>query len=84
VALAKEEDWSYHLPKMETPPAIVAMSLDGTCTLMCEDGWRETMVGTISFYDRDGQRQHTIYLAATPEYGKATQGGSLFQGRLRW
>ena len=39
---------------------------------MCEDGWRETMVGTIGFYDRDGERQHTIYLAATPEYGKAT------------
>lgn len=72
VALAKEEDWSYHLPKMETPPASVVLSLDGTCALMCEDGWRETMVGTISLYDREGQRQHTIYLAATPEYGKAT------------
>ena len=46
--------------------------MDGTCLLMCEDGWRETMVGTIGFYDRDGERQHTIYLAATPEYGKAT------------
>jgi hypothetical protein len=77
VALVKEEVWSYHLPKMEMPPATVALSLDGTCTLMCEDGWRETMVGTISFYDRDGERQHTIYLAATPEYGKAT-----FLGRL--
>ena len=69
-ALAKEEDWSYTLPKFEEPPATVAISLDGTCLLMGEDGWRETMVGTLSFYDRDGQRQHTIYLAATPEYGK--------------
>jgi hypothetical protein len=77
VAMIKEEDWSYHLPKMEMPPATVAVSLDGTCMLMCEDGWRETMVGTISFYDRHGERQHTIYLAATPEYGKAT-----FLGRL--
>jgi hypothetical protein len=77
VALAKEEDWSYHLPTMETPPTTVAPSLDGTCALMCEDGWRETMVGTISFYDGAGERQHTIYLAATPEYGKAT-----FLGRL--
>jgi hypothetical protein len=72
VALAKEEDWSYHLPKLATPPAAVALSLDGTCTLMGEDGWRETMVGTIGFYDRAGERQHTIHLAATPEYGKAT------------
>jgi hypothetical protein len=72
VALAKVEDWNYHLPETETPPVTVALSLDGTCALMCEDGWRETMVGTISFYDREGQRQHTIYLAATPEYGKKT------------
>jgi hypothetical protein len=70
-ALAKEEDWSYTLPKFEKPPAAVAVSLDGTCTLMCEDGWREAMVGTLAFYDAEGERQHTIYLAATPEYGKA-------------
>ena len=69
--LAKEEDWSYTLPKFKEPPATVAVSLDGTCLLMGEDGWRETMVGTLSFYDREGQRQHTVYLAATPEYGKA-------------
>ena len=72
VALAKEEDWSYHLPKLDKPVPTVAVSLDGTCALLCDDGWRETMVGTIGFYDREGERQHTIYLAATPEYGKAT------------
>jgi hypothetical protein len=70
-ALAKEEDWSYTLPKFESPPASVAISLDGTCTLMGEDGWREAMVGTLAFYDAEGERQHTIYLAATPEDGKA-------------
>jgi hypothetical protein len=70
-ALAKEEDWSYTLPKFEKPPATVAVSLDGTCTLMCQDGWREAMVGTLAFYDAEGERQHTVYLAATPEYGKA-------------
>jgi hypothetical protein len=70
-AMAKEEDWSYALPKFDEPPSTVAISPDGTCTLMCEDGWREAMVGTLAFYDRDGQRQHTVYLAATPEYGKA-------------
>jgi hypothetical protein len=69
--LAKEEDWSYTLPKFDKPPSTVTVSPDGTCLLMGEDGWRETMVGTLSFYDREGERQHTIYLAATPEYGKA-------------
>src|SRR3954449_924759 len=77
VALAKEEDWSYALPKFESPPATVAISLDGTSTLMGEDGWREAMVGTLAFYDAEGERQHTVYLAATPEYGKAK-----FLGRL--
>jgi hypothetical protein len=70
-AMAKEEDWSYALSKFEIPPAAVAISLDGTCMLMGEDGWRETIAGTLSFYDKEGERQHTIYLAATPEYGKA-------------
>src|SRR6516164_505781 len=85
VALAKEEGWSYTLPKFDTPPATVAVSLDGTCTLMCEDGWREAMVGTLAFYDRDGERLHTVYLAATPEYGKAKFLGHLEQeiGRAR-
>src|SRR3954469_14237361 len=69
--LAKEEDWSYAPPKFEEPPVTVAVSLDGTCTLMCEDGWREAMVGTLAFYDAEGERQHTVYLAATPEYGRA-------------
>src|SRR4051794_8723443 len=72
VAMAKEEDWEYALPGLEEPVATVAIGMDGTCLLMCEGGWRETMVGTIGLYDRDGERRHTIYLAATPEYGKAT------------
>jgi len=69
--LAKEEDGRYTLPKFDKPPSTVTVSLDGTCLLMGEDGWRETMVGTLSFSDREGERQHTISLAATPEYGKA-------------
>src|SRR5437588_6838694 len=49
-ALAKEQDWSYTLPKFDEPPATVAVSLDGSCLLMGEGGWRETMVGTLRFY----------------------------------
>jgi hypothetical protein len=72
VALAKQEDWEYALPELEEAPRTITIGMDGTCLLMCEGGWRETMVGTIGFYDAEGDRQHTIYLAATPEYGKAT------------
>lgn len=34
-------------------------------------GYREAMTGNISLYNPDGERLHTIYLGATPEYGKA-------------
>lgn len=69
--IAKQEPWSYTLPRFEEPTATVTISLDGTCLHLCEDGWRETMVGTLAFYDKAGERQHTVYLGATPEYGKA-------------
>jgi hypothetical protein len=72
VALAKEESWSYSLPRWDEPPMSVSVGLDGSCMHLSEDGWRETMVGTLGFYDADGERLHTIYLGATPEYGKAT------------
>jgi hypothetical protein len=77
VALAGEEGWEYVLPELETPTATITLGMDGTCLLMCEGGWRETMVGTIGLYDKAGERQHTISMAATPEYGKAT-----FLGRM--
>ena len=68
---AKEESWNYVPPQLEVEIASVAIGLDGTCMLLCESGWREAMVGTISLYDAQGERQHTIYIGATPEYGKA-------------
>jgi hypothetical protein len=60
VALAKQQDWEYALPELGEPVETITIGMDGTCLLMCEDGWRETMVGTIGFYDRQGERQHTI------------------------
>ena len=69
---AKEESWNYVPPQLEVEIASVAIGLDGTCMLLCDTGWREAMVGTISLYDALGERQHTIYIGATPEYGKAS------------
>lgn len=69
---AKEESWNYVPPKLEVEITSVAVGLDGTCMLLCDTGWREAMVGTISLYDALGERQHTIYIGATPEYGKAS------------
>lgn len=71
VAQAKEESWSYTVPKLANAIQTIALGMDGTCMLLCEDGYREAMVGTITLYDLAGERQYTIYLGATPEYGKA-------------
>lgn len=69
---AKEELWSYTPPELEKPVNTVGIGLDGTCMLLCKDGYREAMVGTIALYDKSGRRQHTTYIAASPEYGKLT------------
>lgn len=69
----KEEKWEYALPEFERPPASISMGIDGTTMLMTMDGtngYRETMVGTIAFHDAEGERMHTLYVAAAPEYGK--------------
>jgi hypothetical protein len=78
VVQAKEESWHYAIPKLPQPVATIGIGLDGTCAILAEDGKRQVMVGTISLYDRMGDRLHTIYLAASPEYGKAT-----FKDRLQ-
>jgi hypothetical protein len=72
IAQAKEETWHYETPKLDKSIASVAIGLDGTCMFLCEEGYREAMTGTISLYDRDGERHHTVYIGAAPEYGKET------------
>ena len=67
----KEESWNYVPPKMDIEIHSVAIGLDGTCMLLCDTGLGEAMVGTVLLYDVEGSRQHTIYIGATPEYGKA-------------
>jgi len=72
IATAKETTWEYAFPELDRPVTTVSIGMDGTCALLCDDGWRETMVGTLALYDKDGERLHTIYTAAIPEYGKAS------------
>jgi hypothetical protein len=71
IALLKEEDWHYQTPKLSMPVTTVSIGVDGTCLLLCEGGFRQAMVGTISLYDGAGERQHTTYVAARPEHGRA-------------
>ena len=72
IALAKEESWHYKTPTLATEIQTICIGVDGTCMLMCDDRYREAMVGTISLYDAQGERQHTTYIAARPEHGRET------------
>jgi len=65
-----EEAIVYSVPTLEKEVATVALGMDGTCSFVGNNGWRETMVGTLSLYDKEGNRLHTIYVAEAPEYGK--------------
>lgn len=78
VAIASEEQWEYEIPKIDEAINTISLSLDGTCILMREDGYREAMTGNVSLYNAEGDRVHTIYVGAAPEYGK-----QLFQERLQ-
>ena len=69
IAAAKEESWHYATPKLDAAITPVAISLDGAHVRMKDDGWREAMVGSVSLYDVGGERRHTIYIGAAPEYG---------------
>jgi len=71
IAQAKEEKWEYHIPALKQEIKTISISMDGAYVLMHKDGYREAMVGSISLYDKFGERQHSIYIGASPEYGKA-------------
>lgn len=70
IAISKEESWRY-TTNLESKVATISIGMDGAMMLMRDDGYREAMSGTIAFYDKDGERLHTDYIAASPEYGKA-------------
>jgi hypothetical protein len=72
LAMAKETSWNYELPTFDRPAVSASVGVDGTCMLLLDDGWRVAMTGTIALYDSEGKRLHTIYMGATPEYGKET------------
>ncbi len=71
IAQAKEENWHYATPRLEAPVATVSIGLDGTTIFLREQGYRIAMVGTLALYDSAGERLHTTYIGASPEYGKA-------------
>ena len=70
IAQLKENVWEYDLPPLDAPVASIGVGLDGAYVFIKDEGWREAMSGTISLHDKKGERLHTAYIAASPEYGK--------------
>ena len=66
----EERHIQYTLPAKVIDCQIVSIGRDGTTIYVREDGYRETMSGTISFYNVNRERIYTIYLAQAPQYGK--------------
>lgn len=55
--------------------ATVAVGVDGAHLNTREEGWRQSMAGTLALYDKNGERLETLYAGggpgATPVEGKA-------------
>ena len=71
IAKLKEDVWEYNLPEKKKETPCISLGMDGAMMLMRKDGYREAMVGSIALYDKKGERQHSIYVAESPEYGKS-------------
>jgi hypothetical protein len=70
IMLAKEKYWSY-LPKtLPAKVATIGLGMDGTCGHLCDEGWKQVMVGTFTLYDEVGEVLEIIYVANSPEDGK--------------
>jgi len=71
IVQTKMDTWEYETPVFDTLISSATISMDGAMLPTSKEGWRESMVGTISLYNSEGYRQHTIYVGEAPEYGKA-------------
>ena len=60
IAQSTEETWEYNTPELSEPVSTVGISLDGAYVLMHEEGYREAMVGSISLFDKNGDRHGAL------------------------
>jgi hypothetical protein len=68
--IAEKKNWNYDIDISNEHVKSIGISLDGTCMLLCNEGYRQAMVGSISLYYYGGERLYTRYTALPPEYGK--------------
>jgi hypothetical protein len=70
--ILEKKGWNYDVDVPIEDVSTIGISLDGTCMLLCGDSYRVAMVGSISLYNSEGERLHTLYTACPPEHGKET------------
>jgi hypothetical protein len=68
--IAEKKNWSYDIDVSAEHVKTIGISLDGACMLLCNEGYRQAMAGSISLYYFGGERLYTRYTALPPEYGK--------------
>lgn len=71
-ALGKEDHWTYAPATAPGQAEALVIYLDGTCGAICEEGYKQIMVGAIDVLDAAGERLETTYIAHAPEDGKTT------------
>jgi hypothetical protein len=69
-ALRKEEHWSYQPTTPVSKANAVVVYIDGTCGAICQEGYKQIMVGVIDIVDDNAQRLESIYVAQAPEEGR--------------
>jgi hypothetical protein len=70
--LAQSAEVSYVHGITISEVASVSIGRDGAMMPLISENYREAMVGTLSLVNKDREVLHTIYLGASPQYGKAT------------
>lgn len=70
--IEKERKWTYELPPLAAEVSTIGISRDGTTVPIKGEGYKEAMAGTISLYDQQGNRLHTIYTGCSPEHGRSS------------
>ncbi|RYH00176.1 MAG: hypothetical protein EON58_01195 [Alphaproteobacteria bacterium] len=63
VAMRREAHWNYSPQAQPAEVAAIAVGIDGTCTPLCDEGYKQAMAGSLDLLDAKGERLETIYLA---------------------
>ena len=66
IAQKNRTSWTYSLPNFEQEIHTVGVGLDGTCSPIKGEGFKEVMCGNLTIYNKEGERMHTIYVGHSP------------------